>query len=286
MRVGQRCPAYAGTGSKIPAEWSMDVKLVVVGGEAPATEYSLTLPSIVGRSRSADVKLGHPLVSRKHCELYESEGQLAVRDLGSLNGTFVGEERIGEAVYLSPGATVTIGAVTFKAVYGDMEAQPADVGADGMPDFLASDDEPRASAVEQTIEMSGDSPITEPAEAASDQEGGFDFGWLEDPADEQENAEIQAVEPEAAIEVESEPEAAFEIESAEVEPEPDIEAFAEASEPASEPEAELELPEPGAESQNGTADDANEFAPPEEQPAASGGDEDEGDLDDFFASLK
>jgi pSer/pThr/pTyr-binding forkhead associated (FHA) protein len=225
----------------------------------------------VGRSRSADIQLAHPLVSRKHCELYESEGQLAVRDLGSLNGTFVGEERISEPVFLSPGATVTIGSVTFKALYGDMEDQAVEANADEMPDFMASDDEPRASAVEQTIEMSGDSPVTEPVATASDQEGGFDFGWLEDPAEE--DAENQAVEPDTASEG--------------ADPEPELEPVLKAKEPEAAlelPEPELELTLPDSDLQDGVVDDASEFAPPEEQPIASGDDND--DLDDFFASLK
>ncbi len=254
----------------------MDVKLVVVGGEAPATEYSLTLPSIVGRSRSADIKIGHPLVSRKHCELYESDGQVAVRDLGSLNGTFVGQERISEPVFLMPGATVTVGAVTFKAVYGDMEqAEAAAAGADEIPDFLAADNEPQASAVEQTIEMSGDAPATEPVEETSGGDGGFDFGWLEDAPEEDggEQAVEAAVEP--AIDA-----GLF----ADAEPGAEVEAVAEEIEP----EAEFDLPlpdaEPVAEVEGDAGDEGSEFAPPDEQPVAND-DENDG-LDDFFASLK
>ena len=67
--------------------------------------------------------LPHPLVSRNHCELFESDGKLMVRDLGSLNGTFVNNERITESP-LAPGELLTIGTVTFRAVYdaGDKSA--------------------------------------------------------------------------------------------------------------------------------------------------------------------
>jgi predicted component of type VI protein secretion system len=60
--------------------------------------------------------LPHPLVSRQHCELYENGGQLMVRDLGSLNGTFVNNQRVTESP-LPPGELLTIGTVTFRAVY-------------------------------------------------------------------------------------------------------------------------------------------------------------------------
>ena len=251
----------------------MDAKLVVVGGETQTSEYPLSLPAIVGRSRTADLKLGHPLVSRKHCELFESDGQLMIRDLGSLNGTFVGEARISDTTALPPGATVTIGAVTFQAVYGDMTAEdPADANTSELPDFLAApapSSNATASSVEQTLEMDGDSsPVTEPA-AAEEGEGGFDFGWLEESGTESEaSVEAPAVEESPAIEEPAEAEIVAD----------------QTVEPVEQDDA-LDLPEPTAADVNGVPiEDLNEFAPPEQQPAAGGDDDD--DLSDFFASLK
>jgi pSer/pThr/pTyr-binding forkhead associated (FHA) protein len=66
----------------------LNAKLGVVGGDVKTEEFKLRLPSTVGRGKGTTIMLVHPLVSRKHCELYEAEGQLMVRDLGSLNGTF------------------------------------------------------------------------------------------------------------------------------------------------------------------------------------------------------
>lgn len=99
----------------------MKAKLVVVGGEAKAAEVNLKLPTIIGRGREAPLTLPHPLVSRQHCEIFEQNGQLVVRDLGSLNGTFINNERITEAV-LPNGELLTIGTVTFRAVYDDSAA--------------------------------------------------------------------------------------------------------------------------------------------------------------------
>jgi hypothetical protein len=104
----------------------MDVKLIVVGGDAKTTEITLKLPTIIGRGRGSTLTLAHPLVSRQHCELYEADGVLFVRDLGSLNGTFIGNEPITEAE-LPPGELLTVGAVTFRALYGDvLEREPDD----------------------------------------------------------------------------------------------------------------------------------------------------------------
>ncbi len=95
---------------------ALNVKLVVVGGEVKTTEITLKLPSTIGRGRGTAVVLPHPLVSRNHCELYETDGKLMVRDLGSLNGTFVNNERITESP-LAPNELLTVGTVTFRAVY-------------------------------------------------------------------------------------------------------------------------------------------------------------------------
>ena len=94
----------------------MNAKLIVVGGTTSTTEVKLRLPAIIGRGRNVQVTIPHSLVSRKHCEISEVKGRLVVRDLDSMNGTYVGDERITEAV-LHPGALLTVGTVTFRAMY-------------------------------------------------------------------------------------------------------------------------------------------------------------------------
>jgi pSer/pThr/pTyr-binding forkhead associated (FHA) protein len=98
----------------------LDVKLLVVGGAPENDEFQLALPALFGRARESSIPIPHPLVSRKHCELFEREGRLFVRDLGSTNGTFVGSERINESV-LEHGQLLTIGTVTFRAC---LDGQP------------------------------------------------------------------------------------------------------------------------------------------------------------------
>ena len=93
-------------------------KLVVVGGDTNYKEIELRFPSVVGRNKECDIVLRHALVSRRHCEISATDNVLKVRDLGSLNGTFVGRERITERE-VQPGELLTIGTVTFRAIYGD-----------------------------------------------------------------------------------------------------------------------------------------------------------------------
>ncbi len=115
----------------------LNAKLVIVGGgDAKVSEIQLQLPTTIGRSREAKVKLPHPLVSRKHCEVFERDGQLFVRDLGSLNGTYVDSQKIESEQALEPNHLLTLGTVTFRAIYESVSAdskslpeQPADTSA-------------------------------------------------------------------------------------------------------------------------------------------------------------
>ena len=95
----------------------INAKLVVVGG-AKQTEVNLKkLPVTIGRSNDASITLPHSLVSRQHCEIFEEQGILYVRDLNSLNGTFLNNEKITGSRPLLPDQLLTLGNVTFRAAY-------------------------------------------------------------------------------------------------------------------------------------------------------------------------
>lgn len=96
---------------------SINAKLVVVGGEVKTAEIKLRLPSTIGRGRGCTIMLPQALVSRQHCEIYESSGKLMVRDLGSLNGTFVNNQKIAEPSPINPEELLSIGTVTFRVMY-------------------------------------------------------------------------------------------------------------------------------------------------------------------------
>jgi hypothetical protein len=122
----------------------LNAKLLVVGGDVKTTEIKLRLPAIIGRGKGSTITLLQPLVSRQHCELFETNGKLWVRDLGSLNGTYVNNEKVTEGE-IPPNELLTVGTVTFRAIYepvgGEGEASP------NVPQFLPSkarqeDDQP------------------------------------------------------------------------------------------------------------------------------------------------
>jgi len=96
----------------------MKAKLVLISPEADAKEFKLSLPTKIGRGQEAKLKLVHPLVSRVHCEIYEQDDQLMVRDMASLNGTFVDDERVADEMALPSGCRLTVGSAQFHVLYG------------------------------------------------------------------------------------------------------------------------------------------------------------------------
>ena len=68
---------------------------------------------VVGRHSGADVRLSLPDISRRHCRLFLADGRWEVNDLDSLNGVWVNDAAVEQAV-LNHGDTIRIGGFTFK----------------------------------------------------------------------------------------------------------------------------------------------------------------------------
>ena len=66
---------------------------------------------VVGRDAGADVRLDASTVSRRHARLVVSAGQVQLEDLGSKNGTFRADSRVGTLVPLSDGDLVRFGSL-------------------------------------------------------------------------------------------------------------------------------------------------------------------------------
>jgi pSer/pThr/pTyr-binding forkhead associated (FHA) protein len=83
--------------------------LVVQRGPNAGARFLLDAErTTAGRRPESDIFLDDVTVSRKHAEFIRREGQFVVRDVGSLNGTYVDRDRIEEAV-LKDGDEVQIG---------------------------------------------------------------------------------------------------------------------------------------------------------------------------------
>ncbi len=64
---------------------------------------------VVGRASVADLRIQHPSVSRRHCQIRRVGEQFFVKDLGSQNGTFVNKQRIATETEAKPGDTIALG---------------------------------------------------------------------------------------------------------------------------------------------------------------------------------
>lgn len=90
----------------------MTLRLVSADGNL-TFELRPGLTLTLGRALSCDLPVLDPTVSRRHAELVVDATGVAVRDLGSSNGTFVRNERV-EQVHLAPGDKVVFGKVSFE----------------------------------------------------------------------------------------------------------------------------------------------------------------------------
>jgi hypothetical protein len=89
--------------------------LVVKRGPNVGSRFALDSDIVrAGRHPESDIFLDDITVSRRHVEIAREGGRYVVRDVGSLNGTYLNRERV-ESATLSDGDELQIG--TFKLVF-------------------------------------------------------------------------------------------------------------------------------------------------------------------------
>lgn len=112
--IGDEDNAVVREGELAPGE----VMLVVRQGPEIGTRYPLVGDQVtVGRVPDNDIQLDDVTVSRLHAVLVKQDAAWLVRDLGSLNGTYVNNERVDEAP-VRHGDDVQIGRFRLVAFFG------------------------------------------------------------------------------------------------------------------------------------------------------------------------
>jgi hypothetical protein len=92
---------------------------------------------VLGRSSSADLRLPHASISRRHARLQRRGERFFLEDLGSQNGTYLDEERLSSEREVLLGQRIHIGPAVLRLRRpGTAEAQPEDM--DGGPDAWSS----------------------------------------------------------------------------------------------------------------------------------------------------
>src|SRR5690606_41032348 len=81
----------------------------------------------LGRHPNNSIQLLDKIVSKEHCILEQRDGGFVLRDLGSLNGTYVNGERVRGEMMLRHGDEIALGST--RARYDDGHGPPLDFNA-------------------------------------------------------------------------------------------------------------------------------------------------------------
>lgn len=164
----------------------MLARLTVISG-AKTKHINLHLPTIIGRGGDAKIKLPSSTVSRLHCEVYDYEGQIAVRDLDSSNGTIVNGHRIEGPTFVTADDEVTIGPLRFQLAY------VSDVAAGGVPD---STEDSSKTGIPNLEKLPSSTSVPVQAEEASAAAMATESDEIDRDTSEDEGSVLQYVEPE------------------------------------------------------------------------------------------
>lgn len=75
--------------------------LVIRSGELTGSRFTLTKDlTQIGRHPDSDILLDDITVSRRHAEIVKTASSLVLRDLGSLNGSYVNQNRADEFTFI------------------------------------------------------------------------------------------------------------------------------------------------------------------------------------------
>ncbi len=157
----------------------MDFQLVVLRGRSATTALKLgDGVTTAGRHDDCQLRIKSSEVSRRHCQFFEKNGMLLVKDLGSSNGTMLNGKKIEGQRVLEPGDELTIGPVKLRV---EKIGQPATAK---VPAVTAAVPNPGDTAVP--------TPTVTPGAASDEFEIDFDDGF-----DQQPEEKTVAIKPEA-----------------------------------------------------------------------------------------
>ena len=112
-------PSFGDEGEPVTsgAEGAALIELDQVEGTAGRRMHDLSDEVVtVGRGQESSIFLDDVTVSRKHAEIVHGESGYRIRDVGSLNGTYVNRVRV-DAVDLRNGDEIQVGKYRFRFVF-------------------------------------------------------------------------------------------------------------------------------------------------------------------------
>src|SRR4051794_23244557 len=131
----------------------MKVQLVVVRGKPEGKVIPLSAPKFkIGRGETCHLRPNSEQVSREHAEFTLTDEVLAVRDLGSRNGTLVNGRAVKEAHPLKDRDLVQIGPLTFAVSIEGGPPAPAGRPAGASPTAARPAAAVRAKAAPEDVD--------------------------------------------------------------------------------------------------------------------------------------
>jgi pSer/pThr/pTyr-binding forkhead associated (FHA) protein len=99
-----------GKGSAAPARSATPTQLIVTEGGLTGTRIRLTgAPVLIGRANDSTLVLEDDYASTRHARISLQDNMWVVEDLGSTNGTYLGQRKIDGPVPLEVGVPLRIG---------------------------------------------------------------------------------------------------------------------------------------------------------------------------------
>lgn len=159
----------------------MGTSLVVVHVDGRQSEVVLHKPLyVLGRATDCSLRIPSGKVSRHHCEIALSDGKVAVRDLGSSNGTYVNRRRVTQTD-LAAGDMVCVGDFVFVL---RIDGKPSVVDSEEvLEDGLVQTSSARPSGSDASGETkTNGKPTTsaKPVDADLDSSSVSDFDFLDE----------------------------------------------------------------------------------------------------------
>jgi pSer/pThr/pTyr-binding forkhead associated (FHA) protein len=151
----------------------MKVSLVVLQGKQKGRVIPLpATPFLIGRAPQCHLRPHSGLVSRVHCAIAPWTGRVLIRDMKSVNGTFLNKQPVTTQVAARDGDILEVGDLSFEF---KIEKEPGDEGLPPPP--------LDARSLKWLLESPSDSAVLDPAQETV--MGQFDLG---EPAAESEAA--------------------------------------------------------------------------------------------------
>ncbi len=105
-------------------------KLHILSGKREGEVVDLFAgPQRIGNVKKNEIQIRDPWVSWEHALIVYENGQFAIEDLGSTNGTYVNKQKIEARTALPDGAIIYLGTTKMRFEAGEPVAMPAPAGA-------------------------------------------------------------------------------------------------------------------------------------------------------------